>query len=157
MKEGSRLLYVYLIITIVGIVAYLYGKDGTSTAWKIYVVLGSASTLGLAVIAGLGYMKYIKEEDTVKIKFKPKFVHEAVDKDGTLDTKLTVMRKNCTRSEIQGLLGMIFNNCHKRNRYDLEDFLTNRTILTIIDNAQKGKTDEVIIGITEEELKQFNI
>jgi len=159
-KEGTKLLYIYVFITIIGIIGYLYGEDGTSTAWRMYVVLGSASTLGLAIIAGLGYMKYIKEEDIVIIKFKPTFKIDKIDDEGNITTGLTVMRKNCTRSEIQGLLGMIFNNYHKRNRYDLEDFLTlkgKKNILTRIDDAQKGKSNEVVISITKEELKQFNI
>ena len=158
-KKGTWLLIAYVGITLLGIVAYLYGDDGKSPLWQIYVVAGAAATLALAILAAFGYYEYIKQEDIVKIKFKPVgFDAEKTDQNGNIDTLLTVLRKNCTRSEIQGLLGMIFNDYHGRHRYDLNDFLTNDgNILEVINNAQTGKIDEVVIKITQEELKQFNI
>ncbi len=160
MREGSKFIIMFVVFTLLGIMAFYWNKDGTSFGWEIYTVIGTASTLALAILAVYGYLKYRKEEEIIDIVFmpKPSFQHEKLDENGYLPTGLTVLRQNCTRSEIQGLLGMIFNDYHGRHRYDLEDFLTNKgDILKIIDNAKTGKDNKVIIKITEEELKQFNI
>jgi len=158
-KEGVKFILIFIVLTFLGVIFFYWGDNGKSLGWEVYNVWGIASTIALSVLAFFGYIKYIKEEDIIKIKFHPKdFTYDNADNDGNIDTGLFLLRKHCTRSEIQGLLGMIFNNYHGNNRYDLQDFLTNKgDILERILNVQNGKADCIVINISKEELKQFNI
>lgn len=159
-KRGTKFSLLFILITGLGFFLYYWEKNGTSFGWQIYNVFGVASAFALAIIAFLGYLKYIKEEDVILIKFSYKEEHEKKDQEGNIPTGLTTLRKNCNRAEIQGLLGMIFNNYHNKNRYDLnhfQHFKEDNNVLQIIDDAQTGKRDDVVIDITEEELKQFNV
>jgi len=158
-NEGVKLISVFALFTLLGVVLYYYGENGKSTGWEVYVAVGSASTIALMVIAFMGFFKYFKEEDKIVIRFVPKdFVpeHTPVTPEGHIETGLYTIRKHCTRSEIQGLLRMILDKTY--TQYSLAHFEdTKQDILEQILNVQRGKSDEILIDIHEEECDYFLI
>jgi len=141
-----RNIKIFLGVTTLGIVLYLTDKD--AMGWQFYNMFGVATTLALSVLAFMTYIDYAKGEDVIKIYFQ-----EGNRKIYT-DTELYTQRKHFTRSEVLGLLGMIQSS---QDRFNLSDFNKNPQILERFKKIQNGKSDELIIKITEEELKQFNI
>ena len=140
----NPLLWIFIAITITGIVARLLG-EGTFL-WELYGTFDTASAVALATLAFLGYMDYIRMEDKVKIYF---------DVNGErIDTGLSLLRKDCTRSEIFGLLGMIQKDTQKR--FEVA-FMKDLTLLDLLQKIQKGKEENFVIPLSKEELTQFTL
>ena len=140
--EWSKMIIVFLIIVVIGL-ADKYCNHG-GLVWDFYVDFSVVATVALAILALMGYFKYISGEDTIKIYFKKE--------DEKIDTGLVVLRKNCVRSEIQGLLGMIHST---GGRYDLKSFQKDRSFLKVLNDVQINKLNEIVIVVTKEELEQF--
>jgi hypothetical protein len=140
----NALLWVFMAITITGIVARLLGES--SLLWEVYGTLDTASAVALATLAFLGYMEYTRLEDKIKVCF---------DVDGEkIDTGLSLLRKNCTRSEIFGLLGMIQKDTKKR--FEVA-FMKDLSLLDSLQKIQKGKDNSFIIPLSKKELAQFTL
>jgi len=145
-NQWSRIIVLFVLISSIGLVdKYLNNGE---LLWEYYVDFSVVATVALAILALIGYVKYIRSEDTIKIYFKEQ------DKEEKIDTGLIVLRKNCVRSEIQGLLGMIHTT---GGRYDLKSFQKDRAFLDVINRVQTNELNEVLIEITSEELKQFSV
>jgi len=132
----------FIVIFFIGVVAKFFYP----AVWEWFSVLDTASAVALAAIAIWGYFEYIRSEDVIKIFFKIK--------DKKLDTKLSILRRDFTRSELMGVLGMIQKNQDKR--FELKE-LKDPSILTKIQRLQKGKDKEFILKIAEHELEQFEL
>ncbi len=65
---------------------------------------------------------------------------------------LDITRKDFTRQELQGVLGILRKNM--KNHYEV-DYLSEIAYLDDIYKIQKSKLDKLIIKITEKELEQF--
>ena len=141
-NEWSKMIIVFLIIVGIGL-ADKYCNHG-GLVWDFYVDFSVVATVALAILALMGYFKYISGEDIIKIYFKKE--------DKKIDTGLVVLRKNCVRSEIQGLLGMIHST---GGRYDLKSFQKDRSFLKVLNDVQINKLNEIVIVVTKEELEQF--
>jgi hypothetical protein len=140
----NTLLLVFIAITIIGVIARLLGEG--SLLWEIYGTLDTASAVALSVLAFLGYMEYTRLEDKIKVFF---------DVDGEkIDTGLSLLRKDCTRSEIFGLLGMIQKDAKKR--FEVA-FMKDLSLLDSLQKIQKGKKNSFIIPLSKEELSQFTL
>lgn len=135
---------IFLAITIMGIILYVYGEQGI--AWKMYNMLGAATTVALSTLALMAYFEYAKGEDKIKIYFH--------DTSRKIYTKLYTQRKHFTRGEVLGLLRMI--HC-KQGNFEIADFNKNPGILKRFEAIQNAESDELVIEITKEELKQFNV
>ncbi len=136
-------LIIFITLTLAGLaISYLLDKE----AWRFWGNLDSAFAVALGVLAFMGYLEYIRSEDEIKIYFK---VNEK-----KLDTGLTVLRKDCNRSEILGILGMIQKD--SKNRFDIK-YMKKRGLLKKLYDIQKGSEKELIIYLDEEELEQFDI
>ena len=133
---------VFIMVTLVGIVLYFY--DQNATGWTIFNMLGSASTLALAILAFMAYIEYAKGEDIIKIYFQI----------GTkrIYTRLYTQRKHFTRSEVMGMLRMIHAS---QGNYQIKDFNENPEILQRFNSIQNGTLDELCIVVTEDELQKF--
>jgi len=141
----NTLLTIFIGITILGtLVYYLLGED--SSLWKLLSVLDTSSAIALAVLAFFGYLEFIRSEQTIKIYFECDGKH--------IDTKLSTLRKDCTRGEILGILGMIQKDPKKRFEIN---YSKSPDMLTILQEVQKGTQDKFIIPVSTEELEQFAI
>jgi len=142
----NRILIVFGLIVVFGIfIRYFIGEN--SFLWALYGVLDTASAVALASLAFLGYMEYSKSENKIKIYFK-------VDDQEPIDTKLSILRKNFSRSEVFGLLGMIQKDA--KGRFDIS-YSRDKTMLDALHAVQRGDTDSFVIPISNEELMQFDM
>jgi len=141
----NALLITFALITIIGILVRLFLGE-KSFLWDLYGTLDTASAVALATLAFAGYMEYTRLEDKIKIYF---------DVEGKeIDTGLSLLRKDCTRSEIFGLLGMIQKDA--KGRFEVR-FMKDLTLLDMLQQIQKGKGDKLIIPLQKEEIAQFTL
>jgi len=136
-------LFTYIFIVILCIFAKLFLPEDI---WDWFGVADTSSAIALAILAGWGYYEYVKSEDEIKIIF------DVAGKK--IDTGLSILRKECTRSELMGVLGMIQKN--QKEKYKLA-YMKDKNILKQLHKIQKGKDKEFILKISEDELKQFDI
>jgi len=135
-------LVVFVVIFLVGVVAKFFYP----AVWEWFGLLDTASAVALAAIAIWGYFEYIRSEDVIKIYF---------DVDGQkIDTGLSILRKDFSRGELLGVLGMIQKK--QVNRFELKE-LKDPAILKKIQSIQKGKDKEFILKISKDELDQFDL
>ena len=138
----------FLYIGIISISLFTFYKSSTDDKhnyWNWFGALDTSSAVALAIIAFFGYIQYLKGEDTIKIFFK---VGEK-----KIDTHLSLLRKEFSRSEVNGLLRMIQN---ENATFTIKAF-QKPSILKEIQDIQKGKKDAFIIELTPKELQQFHI
>lgn len=140
---------VFMGVSIIGVILYLLGDN--ELAWKIYNMIGATTTVALAILAFMTYFEYAKGEDKIKIYFT--FPKESSD-HRKIYTKLYTQRKHFTRGEVLGLLRMI--HCNQGN-FEVADFNKNPKVLERFQKIQKGKMNELVIEVTEDEIKQFNV
>lgn len=138
----------FALITVIGLV-FNYTKPN-GEMWDLYKDLGTSSTLALAVLALIGYWEYVRSEDAISIFFKIG--------DEEKDTGITVLRKNCSRSEVMGILGMFHKRKKDENpnsRFVIEDLQKNTKILEVFDKIQTGSSKKLLIDLKEDEKDQF--
>ena len=142
-----NILTLYLIIFALGIAAYfLQEAKIVKHIWDYWGVIDTSSAVALALLAVLAYWEYLKGEDKIKIYFLV---------DGKkIDTKLSLLRKDFSRSELMGILGMIQIEQDKRFKIG---YFQNPAILEEIQKIQKGKGEEFIIELKQEEFEKFNL
>ncbi|CAA6826765.1 MAG: Unknown protein [uncultured Sulfurovum sp.] len=145
-NQWNRVIILFVFISAIGLVDKYYNSG--KLLWEYYVDFSVVATVALAILAFMGYVRYIHGEDTIKIYFQKK------EKKEKIDTGLIVLRKNCVRSELQGLLGMIHVT---GGRYDLKSFQRDGEMLEVINQVQTNKFNEIVIKVSEKELEQFEI
>jgi len=136
-------LFAYIALIIIGIVVYIAPFNLDKKIWNWWEVLDTSSAVALAVIAFFVYIEHIRGEDVIKIYFR-------VDNEDK-DTKLSLLRKHFSRSEVNGLLRMIQKD---NGSYKIASFQDPK-ILQDIQDIQKGKDKKFIIKVTKKELEQF--
>lgn len=137
-----KILIFYICVIFLGAIA----ANFFPATWHWFSILDTASAVALAILAFFGYLEFVRSEDTIKIFF---------DVDGeTIDTKLSILRKNFTRGELMGILGMIQED--SKTRFEIQK-LKKISILDDIQHIQKSKEKEFHISVTKEELGQFHI
>lgn len=100
----------------------------------------------IMVLTILNYIRAKRELDRIKIVFK------VGDKEILIDDNLA--RKDCQRSEVQGILRTKLKKGVPH--YDI-DFLKKRDYFKNIYEIQKGKKDTLTIYIEPDELEKFDI
>ncbi len=138
-----------VILTLIGVCSDFcsIGKP-IKPIWDFASIADTATAIALAVLAAIAYFEYAKGEDEIKIY---------LDVEGEKkDTQLRLLRKDVSRSEILGLLGMIqnknsgrFENSKFRNKEILLEFLKN------IMEVQKGNRDEIVVPISKEDFEKY--
>jgi len=141
----NKILLLFVGIIAAGAIIRLIGGED-SFLWKMFGVLDTASAVALATLAFFGYLEYTKQEDKIKIYFE-------VDTE-KVDTGLSILRKNFTRSEVLGILGMIQKDA--KNRFDI-GYTRKASMLDTLHKIQKGDQDSFVIPVTVSEIKQFDI
>ncbi len=142
--SSKVILILFVVITAAGVaIKYI---DQNSFLWDFYGALDTASAVALALLAFFGYVEYMKSEDKIGIYF---------DLDGReIDTGLSLLRRNCTRSEVFGVLGMIQKDPAKRYKLEATKDIS---LLDKLQQIQKGDLDRFVIPVNEEELQQFEV
>jgi hypothetical protein len=135
----------FISITIIGWLLHIFFDDN---AWglKLWTALDVSFAVSLGVIAFMVYLDYIKAEDEIEIYF---------DVEGTLtNTGLSLLRKDCMRSEIFGLLGMMQPENSKRFSVDTKELAL---ILKEVQSVQRGQRNRFVIRMMAHEFEQFEI
>ncbi len=111
--SGSMLyLMIFLLLTIVGLaIRYLLGVE--SIWWGIWSSVDVAFAVALGVLAFFAYREMLSEEDAIALSFT---IVDDPERD-PIPLGISLLRKNCTRSEILGILGMIQTNTQQRFNY----------------------------------------
>ena len=143
--ERYLVLIVFVSVWIVGlIIRYGFGED--SWLWDFWGTIDVAFAVALGVMAFFAYQEFIKSEDEIQIYF---------DVEGELkDTGLSLLRKDCTRGEILGVLGMMQRTTKERFSFDTKEL---PLLLKEVQEVQKGNKNRFVIGITVSEFEQFEI
>ena len=141
----------YLVLIIFGsvwiiglLIHYVVGEK--SLLWDIWSTIDVAFAVSLGIMAFLAYLEFIKSEDRIEIYFSV---------DGILkNTTLSLLRKDCTRGEIMGLLGMIQRTTKERFSFDNKEL---PLFLKEVQDVQKGNKNSFVIEMTHSEFEQFII
>ncbi len=107
---------------------------------QIWATCDALITLCTVVGVGLNFRNNKKQLEKVPIFFN----HRKLNLD--------IIRKNISRAELQGILGVLRKDTNKN--YDVE-YLSTIEFLDSIYRVQKSKEDKLIIKLQEDELKQF--
>jgi len=138
-------LIVFVVLTLVGLVIR-YTLQEESILWKFWSAIDVSFAVSLGVLAFMGYKEYIKSEDEIKMFFKVK--------NRKIDTNLSLLRRDCTRGEILGILGMMQRKTDKRFLFDNKEL---QKLLKNVQDVQRGNKDQIVIEMTKDELEQFII
>ncbi len=139
------ILILFSTIFIIGIIIR-YTLGDNSTLWNIWGAIDISFAVALGILAFIAYRDFVHEKDLVRLIFH-------VDGKKDIDTGLCFLRKNCTRSEVIGLVEMI-----KTTKEPLEYDVSNlHKLLDEINQVQSGKAGKLYIPIKESEIKQFKI
>jgi len=138
-----KILIAYISLIVIGIIGrYFSGENGNF--WKVWSAIDTASAVALAVLAFFAYKQMIKDEDEITLYFKV---------DGILkDTGLKLLRKDCTRSEIIGIIGMMQRKTDKRFHYDPKYL---KMLVKEINLVQTAHKNSIEVPISKEEFEQF--
>ena len=141
-------LIAFIVLTLIAFAIYwMYGYNKNDNLWSFLSALDTAFAISMGVLAFIAYKKLISAEDEIKIYFKLP--------DGKLiDTRLTLLRGDCKRSEIMGLLAMIQKN--QKDKYKIEHSEAIR-LLKHIQEVQKGNGKSIVINIDKEGLEHFKV
>ena len=140
-----NILIIFIIVTLLGLLIR-YITNANSWLWELWSVLDVSFAVALGVLAFEGYREFIKSEDEVLIYFRV---------NGELSpTGLSLLRKDCTRGEILGVLGMMQRTTTSRFSFDTREL---PLLLQEVQAVQKGDKDMFVVEMTPEEFEQFEL
>ena len=143
--ERYLVLIVFVGVWLVGL-AIRYGLGAEHWLWDLWGTVDVAFAVSLGLLAFMAYLEFIKAEDEVHIYFEV---------DGELtDTRLSLLRKDFTRGEILGVLGMIQKDTV--SRYSI-GYMKKREFLQRLHAIQKGRDKKFVMPMSAEEFEQFEI
>ena len=143
--KKNRILIIFVLVTFLGLaIRYILGKD--SWLWTLWSSIDVSFAVSLGIMAFMAYKELIKSEDEIEI-------HLEVP-NRVINTRLSLLRKDCTRSEIQGVLGMIQKDSSKR--YNVS-YMKQRAFLQKLHQIQKGNDKRLIIYLSDQEVLQFDV
>jgi len=91
------------------------------------------------------WFKNIKSNDKIVIYFQTQTTTVLLE-------NISIIRKHITRSEVLGILGVVQKN--SKERYNIA-YLSQTRFFDDLYEIQIGKSDKLVIEITDEELEQF--
>lgn len=143
--ERYFVLILFISVWLVGLVIY-YVFGTQSWVWEFWSTVDVAFAVALGVMAFFAYREFIRSEDEIEIYFNV---------DGIMkDTGLKLLRRDCTRSELQGVLGMIQKDAAQR--YSVS-YMKKREFLEALNKLQKGKAKKFVLPLDSQEFEQFEI
>jgi hypothetical protein len=139
------ILILFVALTLLGfVVFFIFGAQ--SRVWQLWQVVDTSFAVSLGVLAFLGYREYMKSKDRIRIYFEVE--------GRRIDTGLSLLRKDFSRSEVLGILGM--TQKHPRNRFDLHAS-RERWFLEAIQSVQRGEKSRFVIPMSADEFGQFEV
>jgi len=148
MKKTLQRYWILLIFSLLFflglLIRYFYGDE--SMLWAFWSAVDVAFAVALGVLAFLAYMEMVHDEDEVELWFNV---------DGKeINTGLNLLRRDCTRGEVIGVLGMMQRTTDKRFNYDPAHL---HDLLAEVNRVRKGKSNRLLIIISEKEFAQFKL
>ena len=138
-------LILFVMLSFAGIFTFfIFGEE--SSVWQLWQVVDTSFAIALGVLAFFGYKEFMLSQDEIKIYFKVE--------GKTIDTGLSLLRKDFSRSEVLGILGMI--QCHPKERFDLHAS-REQWFLEDIQTIQKGKKKVFVLPMSMAEFEQFEV
>jgi len=122
-------------------------KITKETLWELWGAVDSSFAVAVGILAIFVYKEMARAQDIIELKFQ-------IGNKEPIETGLSLLRKNFTRSEIMGILGMIQKEQEKKYRLE---FFQDKKVLKKIQDIQTGKERVFIIKMSQKEAKQFNI
>ena len=143
--ERYKVLILFVSLTLLGGLIHIFSASNGS--WlKLWGALDVSFAVAMGVIAFMAYLEFIRAEDEIKIYFEV---------EGELkDTGLSLLRRDCTRSEINGIMTMPLKDGVRF--HDLK-YMKNRELLQDLHAIQKGKKDKFVMPMSLEEFAQFEL
>ena len=143
--ERYKVLILFVSLTVVGGLIHIFSASNGS--WlKLWGALDVSFAVAMGVIAFMAYWEFIRAEDEIKIYFEV---------EGELkDTGLSLLRRDCTRSEINGIMTMPLRDGVRF--HDLK-YMKNRELLQDLHAIQKGKKDKFVMPMSAVEFEQFEL
>jgi len=140
-----QVLILFIALWIVGLfLRYVVGEQ--SFLWHLWGTVDIAFAVSMGVMAFLAYLEFIKAEDEIKIYFKVE--------GKRYETGLSLLRKDCTRGEILGVLGMMQRTTKERFSFDSKEL---PILLKEVQEVQKGNKNSFELRMNRDELEQFVI
>jgi len=133
----------FMLLTLIGLVLF-YGFGSKSRVWSFWSALDVSFAVALGMLAFVAYRNMIRDEDEVRLYFDTG--------KQQVDTGLCLLRKDCTRGEIIGVLGMMQRKTDRRFHYDAVHL---HDLLNEINKVQKGSQKKLFIPLDEVEFEQF--
>lgn len=93
------------------------------------------------------WFKNIKSNDKIVIYFQTQTTTVLLE-------NISIIRKHITRSEVLGILGVVQKN--SKERYNIA-YLSQTRFFNDLYEIQIGKSNKLVIEITDEELEQFDV
>ena len=138
-------LIIFTVLFFVGLFIRYFGGEGSSL-WSIWSSIDVSFAVVLGVLAFLAYRDLVKEKDLIRLILN-------VEDSKHIDTNLCLLRKNCTRGEIIGLIKML-NKTNKPLKYDVKNL---HKLLDELNRVQSSRVKRLYIPINKDELEQFNL
>ena len=126
------------------LIRYLLGED--SVLWDIWSAIDTASAVALAVLAFVAYRDIVRDDDEVQLLFNIE--------GKKVDTGLCLLRKDCTRGEVIGVISMLARVTDAPFKYNA---LHIHDLLDEINQVQKGTNEKLYIVISKDEFAQFKM
>ena len=124
-------------------IRYLFGAH--SRMWDIWNTIDISFAVALGVLAFVAYRDIVREKDQIRLIF---------DVEGEpIDTGLCLLRKDCTRSEIMGVMQLLCKN-NATLRYDAKHL---HSLLEELNRVQSGSAGKLFIPLRRDELGQFEL
>jgi len=142
-KYGGLLLFSALF----GIGLFIRYTFGTqSTLWDLWNTVDISFAVALGILAFIAYRDIVREKDQIRLIFD-------VQGESPVDTGLCLLRKDCTRSEVIGVIKML-KKSDAPLQYDVKHL---HTLLNELNRVQSGKAGKLYIPIHPEEMAQFDL
>jgi len=143
-QRYSALIWFTVLFVVGLLIRYLSGES--STLWGIWSAIDVAFAVVLGILAFIAYQNIVRDEDQIRLVFN-------IENKREVDTGLCLLRKNCTRSEVIGVVTMMKHN-NEHLRYDVANL---HNLLDEINQVQTGTKGKLHILINEDEFSQFDI
>jgi hypothetical protein len=133
----------FSIFVLIGLIARWYsGEKGE--LWIVWSVIDVSFAVALGILAFMAYLEMSRDEDEVELRF---------DVEGEIkSTGLKLLRKDCTRGEIVGVLGMMQTKTDRRFNYGKKHL---RDLLEEVNRVQRGNKKTFDIPLSKKEYEQF--
>ena len=138
-------LVLFSVLFIVGLFIRYFVGEG-SALWGIWSAIDVSFAVVLGMLAFIAYRDIVRAEDQVRLVF-------FVEGQKEIDTGLCLLRKNCTRGEVIGVIKMMRRRT-KDFHYDASHL---HNLLGEINQVQTGRNGRLRIIISEDEFAQFEL